>query len=119
MSGISSIQNALAFFEQGTLILDEADSLSLNAQVALLRVLQDKQYRLIGCSIDQQADVRVIAATNADLPDLVRRGKVRSDLYYRLCVFSVHLPPLREHREDLPNFTLRWIAKDKRKSGVC
>lgn len=99
--------------EKGTLFLDEADSMSRNAQIALLRVLQDKRYRLIGGSREQQADVRIIVATNANLPDLVRSEKFRSDLYYRLCVFSINLPPLRDREEDLPILIAHFVKKHR------
>ncbi|MGH7596384.1 MAG: sigma-54 interaction domain-containing protein [bacterium] len=87
--------------EKGTLFLDEVETMTLKAQVALLRVLQDKKFRPLGSSREQQADIRVVAATNAPLEQLVQAGTFRADLYYRLCVFSVHLPPLRERKEDM------------------
>jgi two-component system, NtrC family, response regulator GlrR len=102
-----------ALAESGTLFLDELDFLSLNAQIALLRVLQEKRYRLIGGTSEQQANVRIISATNDNLLDLVQEGKFRSDLYFRLCVFSIHLPPLRERREDLPILTTHFLKKHR------
>jgi DNA-binding NtrC family response regulator len=99
--------------ENGTLLLDEVDFLSLNAQIALLRVLQDRRYRLIGGTSEKEANVRIIAATNAALLDLVREGKFRSDLYYRLNVFSIHLPPLRERREDVPILISHFLKKHR------
>jgi transcriptional regulator with PAS, ATPase and Fis domain len=102
-----------ALAESGTLLLDELDFLSLNAQIALLRVLQDKRYRLVGGTSEQQANVRIMAATNANLLDLVQEGKFRSDLYFRLCVFSIHLPPLRERREDLPILITHFLKKHR------
>lgn len=87
--------------DKGTLFLDEVDALSLRAQVALLRVLQDKKFRPLGASGEQEANVRILAATNTQLDHLVQTGGFRPDLYYRLSVFSIHLPPLRERREDI------------------
>jgi DNA-binding NtrC family response regulator len=91
----------IAQAEKGTLFLDEVETMTAKAQVALLRVLQDKKFRALGSSREQQADVRIVAATNAPLKQLVRAGSFRADLYYRLSVFSVHLPPLRERRGDI------------------
>src|SRR5262249_32899789 len=85
-------QGLIAQAERGTLFLDEIDTLPNKAQVDLLRVLQDKRYRPVGSPHELQANVRVLAASNAELPQLVRSGSFRADLYYRLCVFSIHLP---------------------------
>ncbi len=87
--------------EGGTLCLDEADSLTPRAQVALLRLLQDRKFRPVGSSREQRGDVRFIAITNARLTDRVAAGAFRADLYYRLCVFAVELPPLRERKDDI------------------
>jgi DNA-binding NtrC family response regulator len=97
--------------EKGTLFLDEVETMSLKAQVALLRVLQDKRFRALGSSREQQVDIRIVAATNAPLEQLVQTGAFRADLYYRLCVFSVHLPPLRERKEDIPELTSHFLRK--------
>jgi len=95
----------------GTLFLDEVDTLPPKAQVALLRVLQDKKYRAVGSSEEHVANVRFLAATNAPLDQLVRSGKFRADLFYRLCVFSIHLPPLRERKEDIPLLAAHFLEK--------
>jgi DNA-binding NtrC family response regulator len=92
----------MAEAERGTLLLDEVDTLTPRGQIALLRVLQDSSYRPVGSSRERSADVRFIAATNTALRELVRSGAFRTDLYYRLCVFPVTLPPLRDRREDVP-----------------
>jgi len=97
--------------ERGTLLLDEVDLLTPRAQVALLRVLQDKSFRLLGSSHAQQADVRFLAATNAPLGLLVRAGTFRVDLYYRLCVFSIDLPPLRDRQEDILPLAAHFLDK--------
>jgi DNA-binding NtrC family response regulator len=101
----------IAEAESGTLLLDEVDTLPPKAQVALLRVLQDKKYRAVGSSEEHVANVRFLAATNAPLDQLVRSGKFRADLFYRLCVFSIHLPPLRERKEDIPLLVAHFLKK--------
>ena len=86
----------------GTLFLDEIDALSLKSQVALLRFLQDHQYRPLGAQDYEKANVRVIAASNADLAQLAKNGRFRSDLFFRLNILQITLPALRERLEDLP-----------------
>ena len=87
--------------ENGTLFLDEVDALALPSQVKLLRFIQQKEYRRLGDSRIRTANVRFVAATNADLPALVEQGRFRSDLYYRLCVFPVTVLPLNTRKEDV------------------
>ncbi len=107
----------LAQAHGGTLFLDEVDSLSPRAQVALLRVLQDRSYRALGSNEEQQVDVRIVAASNVDLLELVTQRALRSDLYYRLSVLTITLPPLRERQDDiLPlthHFLLRMAQHDR------
>jgi transcriptional regulator with PAS, ATPase and Fis domain len=86
----------------GTIILDEIDSLSLSGQAKLLRVLQEKEFELVGDSTTVRADVRVITITNTDLTQAVSEGRFREDLYYRLNAFPIRVPPLRERKEDIP-----------------
>ncbi len=98
-------QDKIGLFENaqgGVIFLDEIGDLSLLAQAKLLRVLQDHQIRRVGSSISRKIDVRVIAATNRDLIKMVRSGEFREDLYYRLAVVELALPPLASRREDLP-----------------
>ena len=85
----------VALAEGGTLFLDEVDSLSARAQVSLLRFLQDQRYRPLGAAIDRRANVRIVAATNQDLDELVAKGQFRADLLFRLKLVCVELPPLR------------------------
>src|SRR5262249_32366711 len=103
--------------EGGTLFLDEVDTLTPTAQVALLRVLQDKMFRALGSNREQHADVRCIAATNASLERLAQAGTFRQDLYYRLCVFLIRLPPLRDRKEDIltlaGHFLRKYTAPDR------
>lgn len=85
----------------GTLFLDDVDCLAVSAQAKLLRFLQEREYRVVGSNKVRHADVRVVAASNRDLAEMARRGSFRQDLYYRLNVLTLSLPPLREHREDI------------------
>jgi DNA-binding NtrC family response regulator len=101
----------IAQAEQGTLFLDEVDTLTTKAQVARLRVLQDKKFRILGSRGEQEANVRVVAATNAPLDQLVQNGGFRADLYYRLCVFSINLPPLRDRKEDIILLASHFLKK--------
>jgi DNA-binding NtrC family response regulator len=93
------------FFEaahHGTLFLDEAGEMSLGLQAKLLRVLTDGQFLRVGATVPRTVDVRVIVATHRDLSERVREGTFREDLYYRVAVLPIHIPPLRERREDIP-----------------
>ena len=95
--------------EGGTLFLDEIDALPYVAQSALLRFLQDKEYRAVGSNTLLHADVRVIAATNTDPALLVARGRLRQDLLFRLNVLTLHLPRLRERQADIPQLALHFL----------
>ena len=94
----------------GTLFLDEVGTLTPSAQVKLLRVLEEKQFEPLGSDKTRKVDIRVIAATNEDLSGAVQDGRFRKDLYYRINVLRVELPPLREHKEDIP-VLVRHILK--------
>jgi DNA-binding NtrC family response regulator len=97
--------------DDGTLFLDEVGTLAAKAQIDLLRVLQEKKYRPVGSSNESNANARIIAAANVPLEQLIRSGGFRADLYYRLSVFLVNLPPLRSRKEDIPELAAHFLKK--------
>ena len=103
--------------EKGTIFLDEIGELPAETQIALLRVLQEHEFERIGGTGKIRADVRVIAATNRDLESAIASGTFRSDLFYRLNVFPLELPPLRNRREDIPLLVTYFLHRYARKSG--
>jgi DNA-binding NtrC family response regulator len=110
----SAIQNKKGYFEiadHGTIFLDEISSISLETQAKLLRVIQEKEFVPLGGVETIKVDVRIVAATNLDLRKLVEEGKFREDLYYRLNVIQIDLPPLRERREDIPVLVEHFFTK--------
>jgi len=96
---------------EGTLFLDEIGELSPDIQVKLLRVLQERRFERVGGSKEVEVDIRVVSATNKDLKVLAETGRFREDLYYRLNVVQIHLPPLRERREDIPLLAMHFLRK--------
>jgi len=114
-----AIQNRKGRFEladKGTLFLDEVSEMSPRVQVKVLRVLQEGEFEPVGGSRTLRVEVRIVAATNTDLKDAVHEGKFRQDLYYRLHVVPIHLPPLRERREDIPLLVDHFLEKFNREN---
>ena len=97
--------------EKGTIFLDEIGEMSAVMQVKLLRVLQERRFRRVGGLEELQADIRVVAATNQDLTRLIAEWRFREDLFYRINVIPIVLPPLRERREDIPLLAEHFLAK--------
>jgi DNA-binding NtrC family response regulator len=113
-------QHRIGRFEQanhGTLFLDEVSSMPMDLQVKLLRVLQEREFQKIGSSTTVKVDVRILAATNSDLLEAVGKGDFREDLYYRLNVIPIRIPPLKQRRDDIPllllHFTQKYCADQK------
>src|SRR5258707_4334389 len=108
--------------EGGTILLDEIGEMPVATQAKLLRVLEDHKLRRLGSKVETSVDVRVLAATNKAPDEAVASGELRSDLYYRLNVFNIHMPPLREHKEDVPDLVdlllAEMSAKHSRKVGA-
>src|SRR5439155_7155554 len=101
-------------FEQadgGTTFLDEIGDVPGNIQVKLLRILQERQFERLGSNVTRSVDVRVVAATNVDLRAALEQGRFREDLYYRLNVVPISIPPLRERKEDIPFLAIHFLNK--------
>ena len=96
---------------EGTIFLDEIANIDMGMQSKLLRVLEEREYKPVGSTKPRKVDIRLIAATNCDLKTTIEKGKFREDLYYRLNVFPVNMPPLREHREDIPILAYHFLRQ--------
>jgi DNA-binding NtrC family response regulator len=103
--------------EEGTLLLDEIGEMPAATQAKLLRVLEDRKLRRLGSKVETPVDVRVLAATNKIPEEAVAKGELRGDLYYRLNVFNIHLPPLREHKDDIPQLVEALLEDMNTKHG--
>ncbi len=109
-----AVQNRVGRFEEahgGTLFLDEIGDLPIELQAKLLRVLQEREFQRLGSSETIRVDIRVVAATNCDLPQRIDEGKFREDLFYRLNVVPIRMPPLRERREDVALLADHFVEK--------
>jgi two-component system response regulator PilR (NtrC family) len=116
-SADSNKKGLLEVAERGTIFLDEIGEMSAVMQVKLLRVLQERRFRRVGGLEELQADIRVIAATNQDLTRLVAEGRFREDLFYRINVIPIALPPLRDRREDIPLIADHFLTKYAEQMG--
>jgi DNA-binding NtrC family response regulator len=114
---IARRQGCFELANRGTLFLDEISEMTPTTQAKLLRVLQERSFRPLGGQREQSVDIRVIAATNTDPPEAVRQGKLREDLYYRLNVFAIRLPPLRDRKDDLPMLIQAFIKEFNARNG--
>ncbi len=117
-SGAFAVKRGLAEeADGGTLFLDDVDQLGPDVQAKLNRLIQEKEIRAVGDTAWKKVNVRIVASTNQDLPALVAQGKFREDLFYRLNVFQVALPPLRERKEDIPSLAAHFLARQAAREG--
>jgi DNA-binding NtrC family response regulator len=114
---IARRQGCFELANRGTLFLDEISEMTPTTQAKLLRVLQERSFRPLGGQREQSVDIRVVAATNTDPPEAVRQNKLREDLYYRLNVFAIRLPPLRDRKDDLPMLIQAFIKEFNARNG--
>jgi Response regulator containing CheY-like receiver, AAA-type ATPase, and DNA-binding domains len=117
-SAIASKKGLFEVADKGTLFLDEIGTMGLETQSKILRVLQDRKFMHLGGIQELQVDVRIIAATNVDLKQLVKEGRFREDLYYRLNVITVNLPPLRSRMEDVPLLVAHFLTRFSEENGL-
>ena len=116
-SAIASKKGLFEVADRGTLFLDEIGTMSMETQAKILRVLQDRKFMHLGGVNEIQVDVRIIAATNVDLQQQVKEGKFREDLFYRLNVITIDLPPLRQRKNDIPLLAEHFIVKFAQENG--
>jgi DNA-binding NtrC family response regulator len=114
---VSSKKGKFALADGGTIFLDEIGTMSPAVQAKLLRVLQEREFEPLGAERTEKVDLRVIAASNRDLRRMVTEGRFLEDLFYRLSVIPIHIPPLRERREDIPALTDHFIRKHTQRTG--
>jgi DNA-binding NtrC family response regulator len=117
-SAIASKKGLFEVANGGTLFLDEIGNMGMDTQAKILRVLQDRRFTPLGGTQEMQVDVRIVAATNVDLRAAVREGKFRDDLFYRLNVISIDLPPLRARREDIPLLVTRFLDRFSKENDL-
>jgi transcriptional regulator with GAF, ATPase, and Fis domain len=113
----SSKKGKFALADGGTIFLDEIGTMTPAVQAKLLRVLQEREFEPLGAERTEKVDLRVIAASNRDLRRMVTDGRFLEDLFYRLSVIPIHIPPLRERREDIPALTDHFIGKHNQRTG--
>ena len=118
-TGVGERPGLFQLAKGGTLFLDEIGETDLATQVKLLRVLEEREFMRVGGDQNVRVDVRVIAATNSDLETMVERGTFRRDLYYRLKVVTIHVPPLRERRSDIPALVEAFLEELARDNAVA
>lgn len=116
---VSSRKGRFEMADKGTIFLDEIGDLDMSCQVKLLRVLQQHTFEPLGDSRPKKVDIRAVCATNADLPAMVAEHKFREDLYYRINLITLRLPPLRERRDDIPLLVRHFAAEAAKNSGIA
>lgn len=114
----NTVPGKLELAEGGTVLLDDIDTIDTNTQAKLLRVIQDKEFERLGGNKTIRADIRFIASSNRDLPSLIREGRFRDDLFFRLNVLPVHLPPLRNRRDDIPLLVNHFLQRHKENGKI-
>jgi len=114
---VAQYKGRIEMADQGTLFLDEIGDISLKTQIDLLRFIQEREFRRIGSKTPIKVDVRIIAATNKDLEEMIAKGEFREDLYYRLNVITIEVPPLRERKEDIPLLIDHFLEKNRLETG--